>query len=360
MRIAKLSIAICVFIVLLSVAIKNNQRGAALSQPDFILSTYADNVFWSNNAKSILTANDEFITIWDIGKSPSIGMVTDTESDITSVAWSPSDRMVAVGYGNGKIHIWDVDSQEIYLNYKHAQWIPSIEWSPNEEMIAISGREGASIIDVDTGENIASFQDVTWLKWSPDGTLLLGRDKNDDLQVVDIDSLKLLTKISHVSFVVMHPNDARIAGISPSGITIWDLDTGGIITEIKHTTSDLGLSWSPDGKYIAGSRGIWMDKLTHPDFNDIHIWDTITGRMAAKLEGHQDTVTKLAWNIAGNSLASYSSDNTIRVWNTSRGELVHTIVLSPKHYFVRFSPNGGKVAMIDFKRQVAIWKLHNN
>ena len=52
----------------------------------------------------------------------------------------------------------------------------------------------------------------------------------------------------------------------------------------------------------------------------INLWDTATGEERAKLEGHIDNVTSLAFSPNGSIVASGSADMTIRLWETATGK----------------------------------------
>ncbi|KAJ5970512.1 WD40 repeat-like protein [Penicillium vulpinum] len=76
------------------------------------------------------------------------------------------------------------------------------------------------------------------------------------------------------------------------------------------------------------------------------------------LEGHRAAVTSIAWSKDGNSLASGSSDTTIRIWDPSTGRCTSTlrghkqVVVS-----ISWSPDGARLASGSLGRNVKIWDL---
>jgi WD40 repeat protein len=48
------------------------------------------------------------------------------------------------------------------------------------------------------------------------------------------------------------------------------------------------------------------------------MWDVVTGKELARLEGHRGTVTSLAWSADGKTLVSGSNDGTALAWDVSR------------------------------------------
>ena len=61
--------------------------------------------------------------------------------------------------------------------------------------------------------------------------------------------------------------------------------------------------------------------LTGSDDNNINVYETQTGRLRAKLKGHEGGVWALQYD--GNTLVSGSTDRSVRVWDIERGEETH-------------------------------------
>src|SRR5256885_945326 len=65
---------------------------------------------------------------------------------------------------------------------------------------------------------------------------------------------------------------------------------------------------APDGRVLATAAGY--------DQRTIQLWDTESGKQFRTLEGHSDFVTDLVFSNDGLTLASASSDETVRLWDT--------------------------------------------
>ena len=61
--------------------------------------------------------------------------------------------------------------------------------------------------------------------------------------------------------------------------------------------------------------------LTGSDDTNINVYDTQTGQLRARLEGHEGGVWALQYE--GNTLVSGSTDRSVRVWDIKRGECTH-------------------------------------
>ena len=75
------------------------------------------------------------------------------------------------------------------------------------------------------------------------------------------------------------------------------------------------------------------------------------------LEGHSDPVLSLVFSPDGRTLASGSSDSTIRLWDAKTGELLRTLAGHSRSVFsVAFSPNGQTLASGSYQT-IRLWDL---
>jgi len=106
------------------------------------------------------------------------------------------------------------------------------------------------------------------------------------------------------------------------------------------------VAYSPDGKSLASGSSD----------NTVRLWDVATGNELRRLEGHADWVWSVAFSPDGKSLASGSSDNTVRLWDVAAGKELRRLeghaasVLS-----VAFSPDGKSLASGSYDKTVRLW-----
>jgi WD40 repeat protein len=87
----------------------------------------------------------------------------------------------------------------------------------------------------------------------------------------------------------------------------------------------------------------------------IMIWDTRTGQVTARLEGHPDWLTNLRFSPDGRVLASASRDKTAQIWNSATGRKVATLRHQTTVYAIGFSNDGRLFASGDEDGIVRIW-----
>ena len=126
----------------------------------------------------------------------------------------------------------------------------------------------------------------------------------------------------------------------------WGLPEGAIARLGKGEIHEI--KYSPDGTKlaVASSIGVW-------------IYDTKTGAELNLFTGHTDSVESASFSPDGNTLASGSIDNTIRLWNANTGTHLRTFlghgwgVLS-----VSFSPDGSILASGSIDDTIRLWNAY--
>lgn len=98
------------------------------------------------------------------------------------------------------------------------------------------------------------------------------------------------------------------------------------------------LAFTPDGTVLAATGG-------NTQGFDIRLWELSTGRELGLLEGHSDIVWGLAFSPDGQKLVSVSSDQTAKIWDWRKGELLKTLDFPGQVVSVSFSPNGQTLAV---------------
>ncbi|KAK5797619.1 hypothetical protein VI817_003910 [Penicillium citrinum] len=115
-----------------------------------------------------------------------------------------------------------------------------------------------------------------------------------------------------------------------------------------HSGNLNSVAFSPDGLTLASCSSD----------STIKLWDTATGTQQQTLEGHTDTVFSVVFSPDGLTLASGSNDLTIKLWDAVTGTQRQTLegylgsVVS-----VAFSPDGLTLASGSFDNTIKLWDI---
>ena len=148
---------------------------------------------------------------------------------------------------------------------------------------------------------------------------------------------------------VYSPDGTRIAVGTSIGIWLYDAHTGVELALLTgHTDWVWSVAFSPDGETLASGS---LD-------DTIRLWDARTGEYQQTLEGHTDWVLSVAFSPDGSTLASGSMDNTIRLWDTHTGELQQILEGHTREArSAAYSPDGSILASGSLDGTVLLWKL---
>jgi len=292
----------------------------------------------------------------DLAKS----VFTETFGDILSVAFSPDEKLLAIGTINGEVRmLWVADGRPILICKGHTDWVWSIAFSPKDNiLVSGSNDQTLRLWDVKTGHCLSTLQGhvnrVRSVAFSPDGGMLASGSEDQTVRLWNVktgECFKILQGHTDRVWSVTFSPDGNIlaSGSDDQTVRLWNVKTGECFKTLQgHTGRVWSVAFSPSDNTLASSS------------NDqtVCLWNIHTGQYHYILRGHTDQVRSVAFSPDGGMLASGSEDQTVRLWNVKTGECFK--ILQGHADWVRsvaFGPNSGMLASGSEDQTVRLWNV---
>jgi WD40 repeat protein len=197
----------------------------------------------------------------------------------------------------------------------------------------------ARIWEVATGQPLKKFTGhpsyVAQVGWSADGKKLIGEGGvSGGISVWTIASGQKTQKFSvgqYVLSLTVDPGRPIVTGVQTPSLSLWDSATGHLRHKLDgHASSISAFAWSPDGKAI----------VTASHDKTLRLYDTASGKLTHKLEKHTGPVLCVTWSPDGKEIVSGGQDKKLIVWDAKTGEDT-SLTTSPLSHTVTFDPLGG-------------------
>ena len=280
----------------------------------------------SSDGKWIATAAKEYLCVFqlELGFESSIEIKTESQF-IQSLAFSPSESVLAVGNSIGVIELWDIlGKQKIRSFKKNNSRILRVDFSPDGTRLLSSDIDGnLTVWEIRTGEPLFTIQmdEKGVASFSPDGTTIASTCFNDTVRVFD----------------------------SHSGKPVYSI-------QLDDTPYDV--EFSPDGSMLAISQGL-QGKLVFFNVSDRAIIHS--------LAGHEELITSISFRNDGSRVVTSSLDGTVKIWNVSRGGNYRALncangklngaLFNPKTGDLIYSTDTGKVVACDPITGKELWEF---
>lgn len=278
-------------------------------------------IIWQNDSHSFWVVNDTNATRFNIQtgqaeytfNAVNPGRILSASADGDSILYLNDNQNVVTLFHQNTNKTLEINPETMFETADFSPdgsriLIPSLEqlqvsiWDANSGMklMTLKGYETAApVYDASIGA------DNRTLVWHSRGTIQL-QSMNDQRMgpVFSHEDFVMGFALSNDGGVLASTAGGTINGVYSPLLYLWNAHTGANLAKIPYPDSISALSFSPDGKLLAGASA-----------GNLIIWDTTTFKVIHVIQGQSKTIYALAFSPDGKSILSSSvEDNQVLLW----------------------------------------------
>ena len=344
-----------------------------INKPTSINNSFAAHDGWvnsldfSHDGKYLASVGeDRNIRVWSVtnNKLQEIKTIKTNLELISDVGFNYDEKQVIVA-GDETVQLWRIKDGKLINSYPHSAQVTSV--ATDGKLLATATTDGkinlwhqdGTLQQTLTGHN----GEVTDLKFYPgystkiekkpqqSSPRLVSTGVDKTIRIWQIPDRHSVNEGGIYSLAISPNNENVFAAAGWDGkIQLWRKNSAGIKTLIRTLPGHEGtinqIKYSPDGKLIASASSDQIIKL----------WDTENGNLIDTLTGHQDGVNSISFSSDSKVLVSASEDKTIKIWNienkpqlnktlTGHTDSIKTVTVSPDNKFIATAGYDNKIKL---------------
>lgn len=254
-----------------------------------------------------------------------------------SLAFSRDNTLVAAGGEQERsVKVWEVATgKELMHLPDFPGWVTGVVFSPNGKLLYAGSGDEIRVINRVTKETLHTWRGqrggLAALALSADGKLLAaagggqyGVALGNDLELWDTTTGQKLRTAKGVFTSVAFSPDGKTLAVGYGGAGLWDVDTLKERKRLADATDSIWVAFSGNGQYLA---------VAGNTDTKARVYEAASGNLVRTIACNQGNLGRVAFQANGQVLATGGDNGTVKLWETTTGQVVRTI------------PHAGELAM---------------
>lgn len=275
---------------------------------------------------------DRSVRLWDVTTKERLMTLTEGMPSGSSLAISQDGQYLTATGIVPKVVVWSLPTGKPVSLFPHAKWrVPRAVCFARDGRIAIGGSESNRISGQTSGTNRYRSYETIDVWETRDRQRFSFEQEVERLKTVPLSLQFPSVRLQVRGEMSLHRDDVNSVVFSPQGdllatggtcedgvndpLALWDPARGKLIRRFGKCASIYRLSYSTDGKRIAG---VCSDEFSHrspyrlPQVGIVKVWNVADGTHVATLRQCTETTDVLFY---GNEIITSHANDAIKIWN---------------------------------------------
>ncbi|WP_372367803.1 WD40 repeat domain-containing serine/threonine protein kinase [Candidatus Uabimicrobium sp. HlEnr_7] len=271
-----------------------------------------------NDDLLISCATDYTVRVWDLNTGKQEKIYSDSKVDPICVALSHSKKILAIGYHDGKIKLWDFEMDELIHVYQSSPFVFALKFSADDCHLLARSFFHCHILTcwrVFYPKHIATLPPENYfgIDVSEDESLFV-TTSGKNVNLWNMDTVKKIATFPHSqltnSAVIHHSKKIVASSCEDHKIRLWDVEKRKLIKTLDHGFS-LQLLFHPQQKNL----------LVFGDKDDNVVVYNIYTNQSKKFNSRMTKIEALSFSNDGEYLALLDANQHINIWNFANWKL---------------------------------------